>query len=188
MLTVKNFMEFTNYRITEGSDYGWQCYGPNAYMLDSWNGDQDGHSFTIIFDTKTQEVYEVQAHDYVHQRAYRMINPDFIKKHKKESKRRDCNKNEAWEDVDYIDLEVEEDFMEKAHAIAAGEDYDTRIVVPLDLPDNLLLEAALNAHRQGITLNDYINNALAALIEEVNRDPEGAKARMNIWKEENDIA
>jgi hypothetical protein len=188
MITLKDFMEFTNYRITEGSDYGWQCYGSNAYMLDSWNGDQDGHSFTIIFDTKTQEVYEVQAHDYVHQRAYRMINPDFVKKMKKEAKRRDCSKKEAWEDVDYVDLEVDEDFLEKAYAIEAGEDYDTRISVPLDLPDDLLLTAALNAHKEGITLNQYINNALASMIEEFKRDPESVKARMNEWKEENDIA
>ena len=188
MVTIKQWMELVDYRITEGSDYGWECYGPDSYILDSWNSGLDGNSFSIIFDTKTQEVYEVQSHDYTNQRAYRMVNPNFLKKMKKEAKRRDCNKNEAWDDVDYVDLEVEEDFLEKARAIEAGTDYDTRIVVPLDLPEELLLEAALNAHRQGITLNDYINNALAALVEEVNRDPEGVKARMSTWKEENDIA
>ena len=87
MITMKEWMELVNYRITEGSDYCWQCYGPNAYHLDSWNGDQDGHSFTIVFDTKNQTVYEVQAHDYLHQRAYRMINEEFRKKNKKEAKK-----------------------------------------------------------------------------------------------------
>ena len=80
---MKEWMDLVDYRITEGSDYGWQCYGSNAYMMDSWNGEQDGHSFTVIFDTKDQTVYEVQAHDYVHNRAYRMINEDFQKKMKK---------------------------------------------------------------------------------------------------------
>jgi hypothetical protein len=37
-------MEVTDYRITEGSTYQWHCYGNNAYALDSWNGDQDGHT------------------------------------------------------------------------------------------------------------------------------------------------
>ena len=83
MITLKEWMEIVDYRITEGSDYGWHCYGNDVHMLDSWNGEQDGHSFTVIFDTKTQVVYEVQAHDYVHDRAYRMINPDFQKKNKK---------------------------------------------------------------------------------------------------------
>ena len=63
MIDMKEWMELVGYRITEGSDYMWQCYGSNAYALDSWNGDQDGHSFTIIFDTRDQTVYEVQAHD-----------------------------------------------------------------------------------------------------------------------------
>jgi hypothetical protein len=162
---MKEWMELVGYRITEGSAYGWQCYGSDAYMLDSWNGDHDGHSFTIIFDTKDQTVYEVQAHDYVHQRAYRMINPDFDKKHRKESKRRDVSKDNAWDDVDYVDLDVDDDFIQKALAIAAGEDYDTSVMMTLDLPDDLLLSAAMEAHKQNITLNDYINKALAEMVE-----------------------
>ena len=165
MITMKEWMELVGYRITEGSDYGWQCYGSDTYMLDSWNGDHDGHSFTIIFDTKDQTVYEVQAHDYVHQRAYRMINPDFAKKHRKESKRRDVSKDNAWDDIDYVDLDVDDDFMQKALAIAAGEDYDTSVMMTLDLPDDLLLSAAMEAHKQNITLNDYINKALAEMVE-----------------------
>jgi len=165
MITMKEWMELVGYRITEGSAYGWQCYGSDTYMLDSWNGDHDGHSFTIIFDTKDQTVYEVQAHDYVHQRAYRMINPDFAKKHRKESKRRDVSKDNAWDDVDYVDLDVDDDFMQKALAIAAGEDYDTSVMMTLDLPDDLLLSAAMEAHKQNITLNDYINKALAEMVE-----------------------
>ena len=165
MITMKEWMELVGYRITEGSAYGWQCYGSDAYMLDSWNGDHDGHSFTIIFDTKDQTVYEVQAHDYVHQRAYRMINPDFDKKHRKESKRRDVSKDNAWDDVDYVDLDVDDDFIQKALAIAAGEDYDTSVMMTLDLPDDLLLSAAMEAHKQNITLNDYINKALAEMVE-----------------------
>ena len=51
MITIKEWMELVDYKITEGSTYGWQCYGPNAYCLDSWNGvyDDGGYSFSIIF-------------------------------------------------------------------------------------------------------------------------------------------
>ena len=181
MITMKEWMELVEYRITEGSDYGWQCYGSNVYMIDSWNGEQDGHSFSIIFDTKDQTVYEVQAHDYVHNRAYRMINEDFQKKNRKEAKRRDVSKDEAWDDVDYVDLVVDDDFIQKCLAIRAGEDYENTVSVPIDLPDDLLLEAAMNAHRQNITLNEYINNALREMMEEFQRDPEGSKQRARDW-------
>jgi hypothetical protein len=94
-----------------------------------------------------------------------MINPDFAKKHRKESKRRNANKDQAWDDVNYVDLDVDDDFMQKALAIAAGEDYDTSVMMNLDLPDDLLLSAAMEAHKQNITLNDYINKALAEMVE-----------------------
>lgn len=165
MITLKEWMEVVGYRITEGSDYNWECYGPNVYCLDSWNGEQDGHSFSIYFDTKTQEVYEVQAHDYRTQRAYRMINPLFAKKHKKECKRKDVNLNEAWDDVEYVDLEVEDDWFQKALAIEAGEDYDTRVEVPLTLEDDQLFQLMKMAHERDITLNELVEVILREEIE-----------------------
>ena len=79
MITLKEFMEVVDYRITEGSDYTWQCFGEEAkpYTLSAWNGNQDGWSFNITFDTRTQEVYMVESCDYKHQRAYRLINLDW---------------------------------------------------------------------------------------------------------------
>ena len=169
MITMKEWMELVDYKITEGSDYGWSCYGPNAYTLDSWNGvhGQGGHSFSIIFSTKTQKVYEVSMCDYTNDRAYRMINPNKIEKHRKEAEDRSAMMNQAWDEVDYVDLEVDDDFIQKALAIRAGEDYENTVSVPIDLPDDLLLQAALEAHKRNITLNAYINMALADLIEQV---------------------
>lgn len=165
MITMKEWMELVGYRITEGSAYGWQCYGPDAYALDSWNGEHDGHSFTVIFDTKDQTVYEVQAHDYVHNRAYRMVNPDFAKKMKKEAKRRDVEKDEAWEDVNYVDLDVDDDFIQKCLAIREGEDYDTRVSVPLELEDDQLFDLMKMAHEQDLTLNQLVENILRQVVE-----------------------
>jgi hypothetical protein len=160
MITMKEWMELVNYRITEGSDYMWKCYGDNVYQLDSWNGEQDGHSFTITFDTRDQTVYEVQAHDYLHQRAYRMINEDFRKKNKKEAKRRDVNKDEAWDDVNYIDLEVDDDFIQKCLSIRESEDYDTRVEVPLTLPDDQLFDLMKMAHEADVSLNSFVEQVL----------------------------
>lgn len=163
---MKEWMELVNYRITEGCDYGWQCYGPDVYQLDSWNGEQDGHSFTIIFDTRTQTVYEVQAHDYVHNRAYRMVNQDYAKKMKKEAKKRDVDRDQAWDDVNYTDLEVDDDFIQKCLSIREGEDYDTRVSVPLDLGDDEMFQLMKMAHEQDITLNQLVEQLLRRVIEE----------------------
>jgi ElaB/YqjD/DUF883 family membrane-anchored ribosome-binding protein len=72
-------------------------------------------------------------------------------------------------------------------AVVAGEDYENTVSVPIDLPDYVLLEAAMNAHRQNITLNEYINNALREMMEEFQRDPEAAKQRAQEWLHRTDI-
>ena len=112
-----------------------------------------------------------------------MVNPSKIEKHRKEAESRNVNFNEAWDDVDYIDLEVDDDFIQKCSAIKAGKDYSTDISVPIDLPDDLLLAAAINAHNQNITLNEYINNAIRDLLEEFKCDPEGLKARAGLFSD-----
>ena len=168
MITIKEWMELTDYKITEGSDYGWGCYGPNAYTLDSWNGvhGPGGYSFSITFSTKSQKVYEVSMCDYTNDRAYRMINPKFQKKHDKEAEARNVNLNEAWDDVDYVDLDVDDDFIQKALAIRAGETYDTRVQVEVDFSDEDLLQYMKIAHERDITFNELVEQALRHAIDE----------------------
>ena len=168
MITMKEWMELVDYKITEGGDYGWTCYGPNAYTLDSWNGvhGKGGYSFSIIFSTKTQKVYEVSMCDYTNDRAYRMINPKNQKKHEKEALERGVNLNEAWDCVDYVDLDVVDDFIQKALAIRAGEEYDTRVQVPVDFSDEDLLQYMKLAHERDMTFNELVEEALRFAIEE----------------------
>ena len=168
MITMKEWMELVDYKITEGGDYGWGCYGPNAYTLDSWNGvhGTGGYSFSIVFSTKTQKVYEVSMCDYTNDRAYRMINPKNQEKHRKEALARDVNLNEAWDEVDYVDLDVVDDFIQKALAIRAGEPYDTRVQVPVDFSDEDLLQYMKLAHERDMTFNELVEEALRFAIEE----------------------
>jgi hypothetical protein len=169
MLNMREWMELVDYKITEGSEYCWSCYGQNAYALHSWNGvhGKGGYSADIIFSTKSHKVYEVTVCDFTNDRAYRMINPKNVEKHRKEAETRGTNLNEAWDNVNFVDLEVDGDFVEKGVAIFAGEDYSTDILIPIDLPDDVLLQAALEAHKQNITLNAYINAVLRELLEKV---------------------
>jgi len=185
MISMKEWMELVDYKITEGADYGWTCYGPNAYQLSSWNGlhDKGGWSFNIVFSTKTQKVYEVEVCDYTNSRAYRMIVENKREKHRKEALSRNINLNEAWDNVEYVDLEVDDDFIQKCLAIKEGREYSTDVSVPLDLPDDLLMFAFKCAHAENMTFNDWMNKMLKAFIDECNRDPEGAKQRAKEWKE-----
>jgi hypothetical protein len=168
MIEMKQFFEAVGYRITEGSDYGWQCYGSNSHQLSAWNGIQGdgGWSANIVFSTKSQKVYEVEVCDYTNNRAYRMINPKYKAKHDAEAGERSVLGNQAWDDVDYTDLETDEDFLEKLQAIVAGEEYDTRVSVPIDFSDDELLKYMTMAHERDMTFNAFIEEALRHAINE----------------------
>lgn len=169
MITLQQWMETVGYRITEGSEYNWTCYGANAYSLDSWNGDHHGHSFSIYFDTKTQEVYEVQAHDFKHQRAYRMINPAHRAAHDTEAEDRDVLANNAWDEVDFVDLETDQDWLDKAQAIFNDEEYDNRVDVPLILDKDQMFELMNLAHEHDLSLNAFVEKVLRDEINRVNQ-------------------
>lgn len=173
-------METVDYRITEGSDFCWNCYGPNAYRLDSWNQDQEGHSVSIVFDTRTQEVYEASAYDYARNRAYRLINPEYKSAHNDEAAEKDVDEKQAWDDVNYIDLETDEDFLEKAQAIVFDQDYDTRVQVPVNFTDEELLKYMKMAHDRDITFNELVEEALKEAINSFNQDPESFKQRFDV--------
>ena len=168
MITMKEWMELVDYKITEGGDYGWSCYGPNSYTLDSWNGvhGTGGFSFSIVFSTKSQKVYEVSMCDYTNNRAYRMINPKNQEKHRKEAESKSVLANQAWDDVDYIDLDVVDDFIQKALAIRAGEKYDTRVQIPVDFSDEELLQYMKLAQDRDMTFNEFVEEALRHAISE----------------------
>lgn len=166
MISMKEWMELVDCKITEGGDFGWDCYGSNSYQLSSWNGvhGEGGWSFNIVFSTKTQKVYEVSVCDYTNNRAYRMINPDYVKKYNKEAKTRGAMLNQAWDNVDYVDLEVDDDFIQKCLAIKAGKAYDTRVQIPLDFSDEELLKYMKLAHEQDVTFNQFVVQALTEAI------------------------
>jgi hypothetical protein len=163
---MEDFMKCVNYRVTEGSAFTWRCWGDDAYRLDSWNGDQDGHTITITFDTKDQTTYCVEAFDYARNRAYRWMAPTHSDAYHSEALSRGVDPNEAWEDVKFVDLDVLEDFWAKATAIVAGQDYDTRVTVPLDIPDEDLLKFMLAAHERDMTFNEFVEQALREAIQD----------------------
>lgn len=163
MITLKEWLELTEYRITEGSEFGWSCYGENAYQLDSWNGmnGEGGFSFTIIFDRVDQTVYEVQLHDFSNTRAYRMINDEF---QDAEAKIRSTLSIMAWDETYYVDLELDEDFLKKATAIRSGEWYSPKVSMSLEFSDEELLLYMKCAHERDITFNEFIEDALREII------------------------
>jgi len=165
MLSLKDFMETVEYRITEGSEYLWHCFDEKAYTLTAWNGDHEGWSFNVTFSTESQTVFVVEACDYKRNRAYRFFNPEFKEAYFKYARKHNEEyMDQAWDDLDFVDLETSEDWLNKAKAIVADVDYDTRVSVPLELSDEEMLQLMTMAHERDITLNQLVEDILWKVI------------------------
>ena len=159
------------HQITGGSDYGWDCYGSNTWSIDYTSNYAHGY---VIFDTVTQKVYEVNVSpafrvrdtDEPEPKPYRYIDPDYRVSHDTEAKDRNVDPNQAWDDVMWVDLETEEDFIDKASKMFVGQVFDTRIVVPLDLDNDTMLKLTMEAHKRDITLNQMVEEVLRNVIAE----------------------
>jgi hypothetical protein len=179
-MKLKDWLETIDYSITEGSEYTWNCYGPDAYSLDHWNRQQNGHAHHVVFDRVNQTVYHSEAHDYGNERSYRWINPEYKQAYQQEVKDNNVD-DRAYDNVEYIDLETEEDFLAKARAIYLGEDYDTRVNVPLDIPKEDLYQYMLAAHERDMTLNQFVEMAVREAVKDFERDPEAYKHRADTF-------
>lgn len=165
MIILKQFLEAIEFKITEGSSYGWNCYGPNARYLDSYK--QDQYSISAIFDTQNQFVYAIELWDYVNHREYRWQHPNYKEAFIDECGDREIDPTESLDNSKFIDLEVVEDILEKISAVVAGEEYDVRVKVPVDFSDEELFQYMKLAHERDMTFNEFVEMALKAAIDEV---------------------
>lgn len=168
MITLKDFLEVIDYRITGGYEYQWSCFGPNAHGLESTSMDLDNdgeYSVGVVFDTRNQTVYTIEVHDYARQRSYRLINPEFYEAYKKEALRREGCIDNAYDGVNFTDLEIDDDWLSKARAIIAGQNYDDRVKVPVDLDDDEMFKLMKLAHERDITLNQLVAEILEKTIQ-----------------------
>ena len=165
-MKLSQINEAMNHRITGGSEYNWQCF-PDARFLDY---ESDFAHVSVLYSTIDQTVYQAEvsvkreAWDE-DKKPYRWLNPDYVDAFYKESKKRKVDTDIAWDDVKWIDLEMAEDFLEKATAIFNGEEYDTRVKVEFDLDDSSILKLATEAHKRDITLNKMIEIILQEVID-----------------------
>ena len=158
MNTLIDFLKAIDYKITDCSDYCWDCYGDGIRSMDSYNLRLSECS--AIFTKNGGKIRELTMHDYKNRRSYRWTDPKFEQARKDEALAIGAADNVAYDGVEFIELEVIEDMLEKMTAVSRGEEYDTRIMIPLDMTDKEFLEVARAAHALDITINAFFAMAI----------------------------
>lgn len=167
-ITLQDFMECVDHNITDTDKYLWSCYGKNTVITEYWNGRHGDGGFTItaMVDIVTQNVCEMQAWDYKNDREYRWFNPDYKDAYILEAVSRGIDPEESSDGRKFIDLDVAKDILEKSSAIVKGEEYDSRLIIQLDLSkeDELYLMRA--AHDADMSLNKFLEMIIQKEIDE----------------------
>lgn len=92
-MKINDWLDVIDYKVLDGSFFGWKCYGDNAFML-SWQlpfKDYDSvidYYSTVCFDTKTKGVYYVEIYDENSGIYYGWFNKDFVVEYEDECIRR----------------------------------------------------------------------------------------------------
>lgn len=154
--------EALDHRIVGGSEHQWKCWD-NARFLDY---ESDYAYASVVFNIRTQEVYVAEVNDKDNKyKPYRWLNPEYKEDYLAEAKERGVNPDVAWDQTKWYDLETREDWLEKAGAIMRGEDFDTRVEVPLDLDDETMMNLFMLAHKKDVTLNKMVEIILQEVID-----------------------
>lgn len=161
-MKLEDIVTCLDYKITGGGEFYWDCYPDGRYL----DFDSDHGSVSVVFSTVDQTVYEITATSTdTSLRPYRWINSDFTSARKEESESKGVDDTIAFDDVKWVDIDIEEDFLEKAKAIFNGYSFDERVQVPLNIPDDELFRLMKLAHDHDVTLNEMIEMVLVKFIE-----------------------
>lgn len=171
MNAIQRWMECCNYNIFDSWDFLWECW-PSCLVI-SAKSQSGRNEFSIYFDKNTRVVHQVSAYDNLHNRAYRWMNPDTRTAYLAESLNLNAG-DEAWEGVNYTDLDSQDDFFDKMSQIYQEAEYDTRVVVPLVIGDQEFIHVAKMAHERDITFNRMVELLLTEYLSKMqqksNRD------------------
>ena len=69
-----------------------------------------------------------------------------------------------------VKLEVLRDLIEKISALVNGKEFDSRIIIELDLEEDILNLIYKNAHEMDITVNQYIEHLLKEYIKIIDKE------------------
>lgn len=146
-------------RIEGGSEYGWNCFGPNARMLDFPN-------VGVIFDSVTQEVYMIDAwpNNYDDDaKTIFWVTREYEVAYRKESQERGFydGTNQCYSFPAIMQI---------AEAVLEEQPFDPSLVndVELFFEEGELETVMKAAELAGMTLDEFVNAALKEKLDSVN--------------------
>jgi hypothetical protein len=161
-MNIESYMKVIGYKVGDSTKYCWNCFGKYARYMD-YDADMDTPNVSCVFDTKSQEVYMVEMYDHNTDVMYKWFNLEYVEAYNQEFVERGCDDFET--NIKNVILTEESDILEKIYYAVLGQEYDKRVKIPIDLPDDEMFQLMKLAHEKDITLNQLIGNVIQQSIE-----------------------
>jgi len=104
-MKLKKFIKAVNGHVVDGSEYGWQCFGPNARWLTAY--DLNELHVAAVYDSETNKIYTIEVmsgNDEVGYKSYMWIDPDYRLNYFNEANVRNVNPLQCFDDVNYNEV------------------------------------------------------------------------------------
>jgi len=109
-MKLKKFMNAADGHVCGGSEFQWSCY-PNARYMDI--ADIDGVEVgNCIFNTKSQEIYEIEVNVVEDDISYRWEDSDYELARTLEANKRGIDNEVAYDDVMFTDIASEDEILD----------------------------------------------------------------------------
>lgn len=164
-MKLEQILPLIEYKISEGTDYLWPCFGEQCWQLSFL--DVEGRELGQLVHNRSGEVLFI-AFTYVDNSkytAYHWVEPECKEAYLKECAKREVDINRYDSDNLSIELELQEDVFQKLAAIYKMEIFDKRILVSMELPEKTLESLNLMAQENNRTLDDEVNHLLSEYIK-----------------------
>lgn len=136
-MKLNEVLNAANGQVCGGSEFQWKCFGPNARFLEL--ADINGEEVcNIVFDSKDQTVYEIEAYVNEDMLVYKWIDPHYLQALKDECVSRDIAFNDAYDEVEYTFIDTDVEILDLVHKIV----HKTYVHVKQHVERDLTLQSA----------------------------------------------
>ena len=169
---IIDVMKAAHFKIAEGSEYGWDCFGDKdeVYSLDFSEtlGSFDTNSASVVFNRRTGQVFEVTAYDKS-DNCFRWIDPQYVSVVKTEFETRNLDFKVAYDNNQFVDVHDETTILEILEILILNPDASEYLapyleeedsIITIKMTDSELALISRAAHLKNMTLNQFMIEAV----------------------------
>lgn len=161
-MKLEDFLQTIQYRISSGASYVLESFGEICRLF-HFVDKQENTVGSFLLNSQ-QKIIIIEVRERKENLFYRWVDKKYLSSITQEEEIY-LDKKET-----YYLIEVEADILEKVKSIVNNEVVDQRVIVELDLDDDMIEVLTKAAEIKGITIDQFVEEALKEMTENLTKD------------------